>query len=84
MGLGRFLFAYCSCREGPTGYPGTNVSGKTTNLISSSAACSMSRMTFFIVAFLSMKAGAACAAATLNLVILEAMASERNANSTTG
>ena len=50
-----------------TGYPGINVSGKTRSLISSAAACSIRRTAFLIVAALSMKTGAAWAAATLNL-----------------
>ena len=44
-----------------------NVSGKTKNLISSLAACSIRSMTFLIVAVMCMKAGAACTAATPNL-----------------
>jgi hypothetical protein len=51
-----------------TGYPGINVSGKTSRLIFSAAACSMRHMTFLIVAALSIKTGAAWAAATRNLV----------------
>jgi hypothetical protein len=44
------------------------VSGNTSNLISSVAACSMSCTVFLIVAVLSIYTGAAWAAATLNLV----------------
>lgn len=50
-----------------------NVSGKTSNLTSSSAAFSIRAIVFLIVAFLFMKTGAAWAAATLNLVCFAAI-----------
>jgi hypothetical protein len=49
------------------------VSGKTSSLMSSAAACSINWTVFLIVAALSMKTGAACAAATLNFVSFGAM-----------
>lgn len=50
-----------------------NVSGKTSSLISSFAACSIKTTVFLIVAALFMNTGAACAAATLNLVCFPAI-----------
>jgi len=49
------------------------VSGNTKSLTLSFAACSMRRIVFLMVAALSMKTGAAWAAATLNLVSLGAI-----------